>query len=191
MTAHGIISALIIGLIIGALGRLVVPGRQSMPIWLTMLIGVVAALVGSLVARAFGVQNTPGVDWIELFNPNAVEVDLADLAERAARPVGRAARGERDHHRLVERLRRLADEARAPRVERHRGEDGQAVRHTVVAEDDAGRVAGDLDVLGHLAAAEVDRIVGLGRQQDLAELVACGLGQARQRQAQLAHAIGR
>jgi uncharacterized membrane protein YeaQ/YmgE (transglycosylase-associated protein family) len=36
VTASGIISAIIIGLIIGALGRLVVPGRQAIPIWLTM-----------------------------------------------------------------------------------------------------------------------------------------------------------
>ena len=48
MTAGGIITALIIGLIIGALGRLVVPGRQNIPIWLTMLVGVGAALLGSV-----------------------------------------------------------------------------------------------------------------------------------------------
>jgi uncharacterized membrane protein YeaQ/YmgE (transglycosylase-associated protein family) len=62
----GILTALIIGLIIGALGRLVVPGRQSMPIWLTMLIGIVAALLGTILAAAFGVAETPGADWIEL-----------------------------------------------------------------------------------------------------------------------------
>ena len=84
MTAHGIISALIIRLIIGALGRLVVPGRQSMPIWLTMLIGVVAALVGSLIARAFGVENTPGVDWIELF----IQVALAAVGVGIAVGIG-------------------------------------------------------------------------------------------------------
>lgn len=67
MTADGIISAIIIGAIIGALGRLVVPGRQSMPVWLTVVIGVVAALLGSVVARALGVETTPGVDWTEIF----------------------------------------------------------------------------------------------------------------------------
>ena len=66
MEITGIISALVIGLIIGALGRLVLPGRQRIPIWLTLLIGVVAALVGTLVASAFGVAETRGVDWIEL-----------------------------------------------------------------------------------------------------------------------------
>ncbi|OLR92487.1 GlsB/YeaQ/YmgE family stress response membrane protein [Actinokineospora bangkokensis] len=66
MTVAGIISALIIGLIIGALGRLVVPGKQSIPIWLTIVIGIVAALVGTLIARAVGVGDTRGIDWIEI-----------------------------------------------------------------------------------------------------------------------------
>ena len=66
MTATGIITALIVGLIVGALGRLVVPGRQNMPIWLHMVIGVGAALLGTVVARASGFANTAGIDWREL-----------------------------------------------------------------------------------------------------------------------------
>jgi len=73
VTITGVISALIIGLIIGALGRLVVPGRQSIPIWLTMLIGIVAALLGTVIARALNVVNTPGFDWIEIL----IQVALA------------------------------------------------------------------------------------------------------------------
>jgi uncharacterized membrane protein YeaQ/YmgE (transglycosylase-associated protein family) len=76
VTVTGIITALIIGLIVGALGRLVVPGRQNIPIWLTMLIGVVAALLGTVVARAIGIStNTPGVDWGELL----IQVILAAI----------------------------------------------------------------------------------------------------------------
>ncbi|BCB84427.1 GlsB/YeaQ/YmgE family stress response membrane protein [Phytohabitans suffuscus] len=75
MTVTGIISALIIGLIIGALGRLVVPGRQSIPIWLTMLIGVGAALLGTVIARAAGVADTAGIDWTEIF----IQVVLAAI----------------------------------------------------------------------------------------------------------------
>jgi uncharacterized membrane protein YeaQ/YmgE (transglycosylase-associated protein family) len=66
MTVTGIITALVVGLIIGALGRLVVPGKQNIPIWLTMVIGVVAALLGTVIAKAVGVSDTKGVDWIEL-----------------------------------------------------------------------------------------------------------------------------
>ena len=43
-----VIGLLIYGLIIGALGRLVHPGRDPMPIWLTLVIGVVATLVAGL-----------------------------------------------------------------------------------------------------------------------------------------------
>jgi uncharacterized membrane protein YeaQ/YmgE (transglycosylase-associated protein family) len=66
MTVTGIITALIVGLIIGALGRLVVPGKQNIPIWLTLVIGVVAALLGTVIARAVGVADTKGFDWTEL-----------------------------------------------------------------------------------------------------------------------------
>ena len=66
MEITGIFTAIVIGLIIGALGRLVVPGRQNIPIWLTLLIGIVAALLGTLLAAAVGVDDTGGIDWIEL-----------------------------------------------------------------------------------------------------------------------------
>jgi uncharacterized membrane protein YeaQ/YmgE (transglycosylase-associated protein family) len=73
MAVSGIISALIIGLIIGALGRLVVPGKQKIPIWLTILIGIAAAMLGTLVANGLGVGDTRGIDWIELL----IQVGLA------------------------------------------------------------------------------------------------------------------
>jgi uncharacterized membrane protein YeaQ/YmgE (transglycosylase-associated protein family) len=66
VTVTGIISAIIVGLVIGALGRLVVPGRQNIPIWLTIVVGIIAAFIGTAIARAFGVANTPGIDWLEL-----------------------------------------------------------------------------------------------------------------------------
>jgi uncharacterized membrane protein YeaQ/YmgE (transglycosylase-associated protein family) len=66
MTVSGIISAIIVGAIIGALGRLVVPGRQNIAIWLTIVIGIVAAILGTLLANALGVGSTRGIDWIEL-----------------------------------------------------------------------------------------------------------------------------
>ncbi|WP_407653711.1 GlsB/YeaQ/YmgE family stress response membrane protein [Actinoplanes oblitus] len=62
----GIITAIVIGLIIGALGRLVVPGKQHIPIWLTIVIGIVAAFIGTFLAKAFGVDITKGIDWIEI-----------------------------------------------------------------------------------------------------------------------------
>ena len=65
MTITGIISAIIIGLIIGALGRLVVPGRQPIPIWLTIVIGIIAAFIGAFIAGALGYANG-GIPWVLL-----------------------------------------------------------------------------------------------------------------------------
>jgi uncharacterized membrane protein YeaQ/YmgE (transglycosylase-associated protein family) len=65
VTITGIIVAIIVGLVVGVLGRLVVPGRQNIPIWLTIVIGIVAALIGTFLANAMGVGDTRGFDWIE------------------------------------------------------------------------------------------------------------------------------
>jgi uncharacterized membrane protein YeaQ/YmgE (transglycosylase-associated protein family) len=67
MTITGIISALLVGIVVGILGRLVVPGKQNIPIWLTIVIGIVAAFIGTFIARALGVPTvTNGIDWLEL-----------------------------------------------------------------------------------------------------------------------------
>ena len=71
MTIESVIGAIFIGLIIGALGRLVVPGRQRIPIWLTIAVGIVAALLGSAIVGPM--RDTKGVDWVEL----VVQVALA------------------------------------------------------------------------------------------------------------------
>ncbi|GGM16123.1 MULTISPECIES: GlsB/YeaQ/YmgE family stress response membrane protein [Micromonospora] len=89
LTVWGIITALVVGLIIGALGRLVVPGRQNMPIWLHMLIGVGAALLGTVIARASGFAETAGIDWRELM----LQVLLAAVAVALVAGVGGRRRG--------------------------------------------------------------------------------------------------
>ncbi|MFF5075266.1 GlsB/YeaQ/YmgE family stress response membrane protein [Micromonospora olivasterospora] len=86
LTVWGIITALVVGLIVGALGRLVVPGRQDMPMWLHMLVGVGAALLGTVLARAMGIATeTAGVDWGELL----VQVVLAAIGVALVAGVGR------------------------------------------------------------------------------------------------------
>jgi uncharacterized membrane protein YeaQ/YmgE (transglycosylase-associated protein family) len=59
-----IIGLIIAGLVIGALGRLAVPGKQNMPIWIHLIVGVVAVLVGYWIAALLGVDETDGIDWI-------------------------------------------------------------------------------------------------------------------------------
>ena len=58
-----IIGMLIVGLIVGALARLLMPGRDPMGIGGTIVLGVVGALVGGFLWRAlFG--DSDGVEWI-------------------------------------------------------------------------------------------------------------------------------
>ena len=67
MTVTGVIMAILVGLVVGALGRLLVPGKQHIPIWLTIAVGIVAAFVGTALARAMGIPTvTSGIDWMEL-----------------------------------------------------------------------------------------------------------------------------
>ncbi|HEV7831530.1 MAG TPA: GlsB/YeaQ/YmgE family stress response membrane protein [Pseudonocardiaceae bacterium] len=92
MHITGIISAIIVGLIIGALGRLVVPGRQPIPIWLTIVIGIIAAFIGGYVAVAMGYTNANGgFPWVQLILQvvlAAIGVSLAAgaYARRSVRP---------------------------------------------------------------------------------------------------------
>ncbi|ATW51608.1 GlsB/YeaQ/YmgE family stress response membrane protein [Streptomyces xantholiticus] len=65
MEISGIISAIVIGIVIGVLGRLAVPGRQHIGVLWTIVVGIVAAFVGTALASALGVAHTDGVDWIQ------------------------------------------------------------------------------------------------------------------------------
>ncbi len=49
-----IIGFIVVGLIIGALARLVLPGRQSLSIGLTLLLGVLGAVIGGVIASLLG-----------------------------------------------------------------------------------------------------------------------------------------
>ncbi|MFF0680593.1 GlsB/YeaQ/YmgE family stress response membrane protein [Streptomyces tendae] len=79
MEISGIVSAIVIGIVIGVLGRLVIPGRQRIGILWTIAVGIVAALIGSALAAAFGVADTDGVDWVEWL----IQIALAALGVAA------------------------------------------------------------------------------------------------------------
>ena len=52
MTISAIIAWLIIGLVVGGLAHLLVPGRQRIGILLTLLFGIVGALIGGFITAA-------------------------------------------------------------------------------------------------------------------------------------------
>jgi uncharacterized membrane protein YeaQ/YmgE (transglycosylase-associated protein family) len=49
-----VVFIVVVGLVIGALGRLAVPGRDPMPIWLTLVIGLIGAFLGGAIAVSLG-----------------------------------------------------------------------------------------------------------------------------------------
>jgi uncharacterized membrane protein YeaQ/YmgE (transglycosylase-associated protein family) len=67
MTITGILSAVIFGSIIGAIGRLLVPGKQSMPIWLTIAVGILAAFAGTGLARLLDLRRHGFNFWETIF----------------------------------------------------------------------------------------------------------------------------
>ena len=67
MTITGIITAIVVGLVIGVLARLIIPGKQKIGLLLTIVVGIIAAFLGTFIARSIGLPTqTSGIDWIEL-----------------------------------------------------------------------------------------------------------------------------
>lgn len=76
MTITGIFTAVLIGIVVGVLGRLLVPGKQPIGMLVTILVGIVSAFLGTALAQAIGVPTaTGGIDWMELL----VQVVVAAL----------------------------------------------------------------------------------------------------------------
>ncbi len=55
-----IISAIIGGLIIGGLARLVMPGKQSIGVIMTIVLGILGSLIGSWITYKVGYNNANG-----------------------------------------------------------------------------------------------------------------------------------
>jgi uncharacterized membrane protein YeaQ/YmgE (transglycosylase-associated protein family) len=58
-----ILGYILVGLIVGLLARVLVPGRDPIGLLGTLVIGVVGAVLGGWLAGAF-FQETEGVDWL-------------------------------------------------------------------------------------------------------------------------------
>jgi len=74
-----IIGAIVIGTILGIIGRLLLKGKQGIPWWATIGAGIVAAFVGGAIANGLGVGDTDGPDWIQF----AIQIGVAVVAVAA------------------------------------------------------------------------------------------------------------
>lgn len=60
-----IIMAIVAGAIVGALARLVLPGRQNISTLMTVVLGAVGSLIGAFIYyQVSGNKDTGGIDWI-------------------------------------------------------------------------------------------------------------------------------
>jgi uncharacterized membrane protein YeaQ/YmgE (transglycosylase-associated protein family) len=55
-----IISAIVVGAIVGALARLIMPGKQSIGVIMTIVLGILGSLIGSWVTYQVGYSNSNG-----------------------------------------------------------------------------------------------------------------------------------
>lgn len=53
----------IVGLVLGLLAKAIIPGRQRIPLWLTVVCGILGSFLGNAAAGWIGVADTSGVDW--------------------------------------------------------------------------------------------------------------------------------
>ncbi|MEO8276108.1 MAG: GlsB/YeaQ/YmgE family stress response membrane protein [Thermoanaerobaculia bacterium] len=62
----GLLSWVLMGLLAGALARFLLPGRDSLGCFVTILVGVVGSVVGGFVATYFGFGGFQGFDFHSL-----------------------------------------------------------------------------------------------------------------------------
>lgn len=84
------IGFLVAGLIIGALARLIVPGKQNLGILATLALGLVGSIIGGLIAQFFGTGDIWELNVIGFVLAVIAAVLLIGVAEGIA---GRSKRG--------------------------------------------------------------------------------------------------
>jgi uncharacterized membrane protein YeaQ/YmgE (transglycosylase-associated protein family) len=85
-----IIGTIVFGAVIGLLARVVLPGRQKVSLLMTVVIGIVGALLGYWLAGVLGVNDTKGIDWIRWVISIAVAAVLVTAYERISASRGTA-----------------------------------------------------------------------------------------------------
>jgi uncharacterized membrane protein YeaQ/YmgE (transglycosylase-associated protein family) len=78
-----ILGLILIGMVIGVLARLLLPGRQKIGLALTLLLGVGGALIGGVVASYLGTGNIWELNFIGFVVAVLASVGLLAVAQAA------------------------------------------------------------------------------------------------------------
>lgn len=76
------IGFIVFGLVVGILARLLVPGRQHLSIWMTLLLGLIGSIVGGIVANALGTGDVFELNFIGAVVAIAAAVVLIVVGDR-------------------------------------------------------------------------------------------------------------
>jgi uncharacterized membrane protein YeaQ/YmgE (transglycosylase-associated protein family) len=79
-----VIGFLVAGLVIGALARLIVPGKQHLGILATLALGLIGSLIGGLIAQFFGTGSIWELNVIGFVLAVVAAVLLIGVAEGVA-----------------------------------------------------------------------------------------------------------
>jgi uncharacterized membrane protein YeaQ/YmgE (transglycosylase-associated protein family) len=81
MDLGDILAILVSGFVIGGLGRLAVPGPDPMPIWVTILLGIVGSIIGGSAALAIGF-GLGGVFVLSVFAATLIVIAYRRIVQR-------------------------------------------------------------------------------------------------------------
>ena len=76
------IGFIVFGLVVGALARLLVPGRQHLGLGMTLALGLIGSVVGGVVANALGTGDVLELNFIGAVVAIAASVVLIVVGER-------------------------------------------------------------------------------------------------------------
>ena len=77
------IGFIVFGLVVGVVARLLVPGRQHLTLWMTLLLGLVGSVAGGVVANALGTGDVFELNFVGSVVAVLTAVALIAVGDRA------------------------------------------------------------------------------------------------------------